>query len=139
MNSEVKPIECIADHLLVFDFNYAKELGIVLDKSEYEELKAKNVHISEEGDIWLNTSYKYYPILKENFLQWNLYSLEHLIKLYKKYDSIYPEVIDQINFNDYKTEDELVRAIGKITLRYELLKRERNLPNVQKLLDLLLH
>jgi hypothetical protein len=138
--NETDKIERIGNGLFQFDFLHAKGLGFVMEQEDhYEILKASPMYLGTKGDLYINTSNILYSALQTSCLMLNALSIEQLMQLYKDYDSQYPDVADMKDIYQYSDELEQCKALNKIIVKVELLRRERNLPTVQSLLKMLLH
>jgi len=131
-------IKKIGRETFAIDFAKAEQLGIELYQDKNIPLNSSSITLSKDGILYLNVKHKDYRKLKKVYMLLSNVSTDDLIKIYKIYDSKYPDVHKLGDIEKYKGK---VRgdAIIKIILKLELLRRECKSVMIQPLLNLLLH
>ena len=138
MNLKKEPIKRIGSDTFAINFNKADQLDIKLYQDNSVPITSSSIALSVDGTLYLNTKHKDYSKMKKVYEIFDSASSENLIKIYKMYDTKYPDVrkpedIDSIG--GMAKGD----AIVKILLKYELLRREYISAKVKPLLSLLFH
>lgn len=139
MFRNIEPIEKINNDIFALDFKKGGRLGVKFILNDYKTIMASSITISSNGDLLINKRHEDYPIIKEFYSILGDATTENLIKIYKMYDSMFPNCNSLEDASKYSDDDTRGKIICKILIKIELLRREQIMYRTQALLSLLLH
>lgn len=139
MNLKTKPIEKIGNDVFAINFKKAERLGIELFADNGRNIKYSSAAVSKSGDLYINNCHKDYQVLKAFYMLLDSATTDDLIKIYKLYDSRYPDCNSFEDIDKYSDETARAGAMNKVLLKIELIRREYKINKTQTLLNLLFH